>query len=75
MKLDQPELNFPLFNWSCLYVDFYEAIQIIDPDFSVLESSNQCLSVGLFVKSSGVDLRDGEMLFSRPCNCVSKEAI
>lgn len=75
MKLDQRELNFVLFNWSCLYVDFYEVIQIMDPNFSALESSNQCLSVGLFVKPSGVDLQDGEMLFSRPRNCVSEEAI
>ena len=50
--MDQRELNFVLFNnWSCLYVDFYEAIEIMDPNFSVLDSSNQCLSVGLFVKS------------------------
>ena len=60
MKMDQRELNFVLFNWSCLYVDFYEAIEIMDPNFSVLESSNQGLSVGLFVKSSR---RMGECCF------------
>ena len=63
MKLDQQKLNFLLFNWSCLYVDLYEAIRIMDSNFSVLESGNQCLSVGFFVKSSGVDPQDREMLF------------
>ena len=63
MKLDQRELNFLLFNWSCLNVDFYEAIQIMDSNFSVLESGNQCLLVGLFVKLSGVALQDRHMLF------------
>ena len=43
-----------------LVCGFYEAIEIMDPNFSVLKSSNQCLSVRLFVKSSR---RMGECCF------------
>ena len=62
----QRELNLLLFNWSCLNVNFYEATQIMDSNFSVLESGNQCFLVGLFVKLSGVDPQDRQMLFCRP---------